>query len=78
MVDLELDHLRYVRHRPYRRRVHARLRRLISEQPHALSLLTVIHEADNRCCRREPWQTSYITLLQSLRDDGERVLGIVL
>jgi UTP:GlnB (protein PII) uridylyltransferase len=77
VTDLELDHLQYIRHQPYRR-VHARLRRLSAERPQTLSLLTVLHEADNRCCNCETWPTSYVKLLGSLADDGERVLGVVL
>lgn len=78
MTCLELDHMRYIRRQDYRRELHARLRRLIAEEPHAVSQMNVMHEANNSCCRREPWPTTYSNLMGALRADGERVLGVVL
>ncbi len=78
MTHLSLDHLHYLRNQTYRRRLNARLRRLIAEEPGKVSRLTVVHEHDDRCCRREPWRDTYVRLIAALHDDGERVLGVVL
>ena len=77
MTHLELDHMRYVQDARYRREVHARLRRLIAEEPGAVSQMSVVHDGD-RCCRREAWPVTYSKLLAALTADGERVLGVVL
>ncbi len=77
-MTLALDHLRYVESQAYRREMHGRLRRLIAEQPRAMSQMTVVHEADNSCCHRQPWALTYSNLISALRADGERVLGVVL
>ncbi len=74
---IELDHLRYIKDRGYRRRVQAQLRRLIAEQPRAMSEMHVLHDGD-RCCRCEAWVITYASLLAALQADGERVLGVVL
>lgn len=76
VTRLELDHLRYLKNRVYRRRVRARLRRLIAEEKGRLSQMDVLHEADDRCCRREPWAVTYTSLLAELAADGERVVGV--
>jgi anti-sigma factor RsiW len=78
VTHLQLDHLRYIRHQSYRRDVHARLRRLIAEEPHAVSQMAVVHEVGNRCCVREAWSVTYSKLLAALAADGEPVLGVVL
>jgi hypothetical protein len=75
---LELDHLKYVRHQAYRRELHLRLRRLMAEEPKAMSQMTVVHDADNSCCRREAWLATYANLIGALQADGERVGGFVL
>ncbi|MHB8611203.1 MAG: hypothetical protein ACYDAL_02080 [Candidatus Dormibacteraceae bacterium] len=77
MTHLKLDHLRYLRSQVYRRERHARLRRLIAEEPHAVSQMTVVHDGD-RCCRREAWPVTYAALLAALSADGEGVLGVIL
>jgi hypothetical protein len=80
MTDLHLDHLRYLRNQPYRRRVHARLRRLVAERRGKVAdpdVLHVLREVDDRCCRREPWALTYVLILQALAADGERVAGLV-
>ena len=77
MTDFTIDHLRYLRNQPYRRRVHARLRRLIAEGRGKVAGMDVLHEAGDRCCRREPWPLTFAALLQSLANDGERVVGLV-
>jgi hypothetical protein len=74
---IELDHARYIKDRVYRRTVQARLRRLIAEQPRAMSYLDVVHDGD-RCCRREAWTVTYSKLIAALQADGERVLGVAL
>jgi hypothetical protein len=77
MTHLELDHSRYVREQNYRREIHARLRRLIAEEPHAVSQMTIWHDG-GRCCRREAWPLTYSKLIRALQADGERVVGVVL
>lgn len=77
MTRLELDHMRYIRSQAYRRERQARLRRLIAEEPRAISQMTVVHDGD-RCCRREPWPVTYSKLMAALAADGERVAGVVL
>jgi hypothetical protein len=74
---LTLDHKRYVKDQAYRRELHGRLRRLITEEPHAISQMNVVHDGD-RCCRREAWPVTYSKLIAALAADGERVLGVVL
>lgn len=76
--SLQLDHLRYLRNQPYRRGVHGRMRRLIAEAPGTVSELCVLHEADHRCCRRQPWAATYVDLLSALAADGERVVVVIL
>jgi hypothetical protein len=76
MTHLELDHLRYLKHDAYRRDIHTRLRRLITEEPRALSQMAIVHDGD-RCCRREAWPVTYAALLAAVAG-GDRVLGIVL
>jgi hypothetical protein len=78
MTQLSLDHLRYIQDQAYRREVLGRLRRLIAEEPRGLSQMTVVHEAGDICCLREPWPVTYAKLMASLTADGERVLGVVL
>jgi len=78
VTSLALEHFRYIRDRPYRREFNARLRRLIAEEPRAISQMTVVHEDDGRCCRREPWPVTYTQLVRAIQADGERVVGVVL
>jgi hypothetical protein len=70
MTVLELDHLAYIKHRPYRRKAHAAFRRFVRENPGGLALWDVLHEANDSCCRREPWIVTRASLLQALADDG--------
>ena len=72
-----LDHLAYIQNRPYRREVHARIRRLLARRP-VFGRLTVVHEASYRCCETEPWPTTSARLVQALNLDGQRTLGVVL
>jgi len=77
-MKLELDHLRYVQDQAYRREIHARLRRLLSVAPFALREMDVAHEADNSCCRLEPWLLTHAKLAAAVSADGDRMLGVVL
>ena len=77
-MSLELDHLRYVQDQAYRREIHARLRRLISARPLALREMAVVHEADNDCCRLEPWLVTHARLAAAVSADGDRMLGVLL
>ena len=76
MKELTLDHEHYLNGRPYRRRVHAAIRGLIAEG--ASADLTVFHEGDGSCCRRQPWSETYRRLLAALQADGANALGVVL
>lgn len=78
MTQVSLDHLGYITNRQYRRRVHARLRRIMKSQRHALGDMAVIHESDDLCCRHEPWPVTFSRLMSALSDDGEQVLGVAL
>jgi hypothetical protein len=78
VTHLGLDHLRYIQSQAYRREVHGRLRRLIADEPGAISQMTVVHEAGDSCCLREAWPVTYARLLAALAADGEPVLGVVL
>jgi hypothetical protein len=72
----EIDHLRYLRNRAYRRGAVGRVRHLMAVGHGTLGRLRVIHEADERCCLLEPWPLTFEKLLSSLNADGERVAGI--
>jgi hypothetical protein len=73
-----IDHLRYSKVRSYRRRTHARIRRLVAERPEGLSNWTVLHEHNDSCCRREPWLVTNARLIQALNDDGLPTMGMTL
>jgi len=74
-----LDHLAYLMNRKYRRRVHARLRRVMRDRRNqGINDMAVIHEADDLCCRHEPWPVTFTHLMNALAEDGERVLGVAL
>jgi hypothetical protein len=49
-----IEHHAYLTDRPYQRRIHRHA------QPDAgFSTLTILHDRLGRCCRREPWETTY-------------------
>ena len=68
-----LDHLKYIKFRPYRRRTNAALRGLAVR---ALYAMDVLHEHNGSCCRRESWETTLAKLIQSLNDDGFSTLSV--
>ncbi len=54
-----LDHMRLVR----RRRTEVeRFQRLFRDVVPGISDLTILHEADDSCCKREPWLTTFAQL----------------
>ena len=75
-VLLELDHLQYIKFRPYRRKVNAAVRRYAEEHRGEAARLTVAHEDNGSCCRREPWGDTFARLIEALGDDGLRTLGL--
>jgi hypothetical protein len=59
---LIVDHLKAIKVDAYRARVVRRLRQ-IAEGRAVPYDMTVIHEHDDRCCRREPWRVTMSGLL---------------
>jgi hypothetical protein len=68
--DLRIDHLRYLSERPYRRLIHAELRRRARKS--GLRTTIVEHERDWSCCRREEWPVTGLRLQRALNEDGLR------
>jgi hypothetical protein len=60
---MKIDHLELVRSEEYREVVADRLAALPRGRA---SALTVIHERDDSCCRREPWPVSLDRLLETV------------
>lgn len=71
---LEIDHLRYLGERRYRRVVHAAMRRR-GARP-GLGMMAVVHESDDSCCQWEDWPVTFERLLRALNDDGLPTLGV--
>jgi hypothetical protein len=65
---IELDHLAYLSERRYRRQLRAAIRRLARRG--RLLELTVLHEHDGSCCRRESIDATVGHLVEQLRLDG--------
>ena len=74
--EMNLDHLDYLRDRPYRRRLHAQLRRLANAP--GLNQLTVIHEPNDECCAIEPWPITFGRIIGATNADGIRTAGVLL
>ncbi|PZR93307.1 MAG: hypothetical protein DLM67_13815 [Candidatus Nephthysia bennettiae] len=70
---LEVDHLGYLTSRQQRRQVQAQLRRLARRRRGELTNLTVQHEQDGSCCRREVWAATLARIVSALVADGETV-----
>lgn len=77
LLTVHLDHERYTKHRTYRRKVNAAIRRLAGLQPGVDLALEVLHEFDGSCCRREPWLVTCVALIGALNADGLRTLGVL-
>ncbi|MBJ7596505.1 hypothetical protein [Candidatus Nephthysia bennettiae] len=69
MKEVEVDHLRCLLNPTYRARTHARLVRLAIEERGKVASLAVIHEHDNRCCRREDWSITLRKLIAAEEED---------
>lgn len=60
---MKIDHLQLVLSREYAEVIADRLAALPRGRS---SLMTVIHENDDSCCRREPWPVSCTRLLETV------------
>lgn len=60
---MKIDHLALVRSSEYAEVIADRLAALPRGRS---SLMTVIHENDDSCCRREPWPVSLAHLLETV------------
>jgi hypothetical protein len=76
--EIVVEHQRYIDDARYRLAVHTGLRQLIGELPGLQGVVSVIHEDDESCCRREPWSTTYQSIGAALKADGAGVLRVVL
>lgn len=68
-----LEHLTYLTDRPYRRQMHAELR---GATP-GIGRLTVVHESDQSCCKKEPWTTTLARIVQAISADGVPSMAII-
>jgi hypothetical protein len=66
---LTLDHLRLVERHPAEV---TKVRQLLLEN--RTVELAVLHEADDSCCRREAWHTTWAAIYNALRPPGRRVV----
>lgn len=66
--EVEVDHLGYLTSRPYRRAVHAALRRTARKA--GVTGLHVLHERDDRCCEMEAWTATAWRINAALDADG--------
>lgn len=62
---MRVDHLQLIRSQEYREVVADQIAAL---SPRGASVMTVIHEKDDSCCRREPWGVSIYRLLEVARE----------
>lgn len=47
---------------------------VLSGQPGRLEGVVVLHEHDNRCCRREPWNQTAASVINALEPSTPQVL----
>jgi hypothetical protein len=72
---LVLEHAAYLTERAYRRALHLEVRRQARKRRQ--TRMTVVHDRDGSCCRREKWSETFARLVQALRADGLPTLGLV-
>jgi hypothetical protein len=72
-ATVEIDHLRYLADRRYRRETHLMFRRLARKRGQ-VSCLDVVHECDDACCAFEPWPQTARRIHKALSDGGLPVL----
>ncbi len=68
VVEVEIDHWRYLTDRAHRRHVHATIRRCVRKN-RALEQ-TIWHEKDGSCCERENWIDTANRMQNALAADG--------
>ena len=74
-AEVTVDHLAYLTQRAHRRATHANLRRVPADG--VIHEMRVMHEADDCCCRAEPWVVTWTRILEALDDDGYPALGVL-
>jgi hypothetical protein len=73
-MSIEVDHLRLVRRQPTEMK---RFRNIVlGTMPGEVSELRVVHEHDNRCCRREPWNDTARVLIEAMGLPQTKVLFV--
>ena len=65
MNVMRIDHFRAIRSAEYREVI---ADQLAAPPPSGLSRLTVVHEDDDSCCRRQPWPVTLDHLLAVLAE----------
>lgn len=74
-TDFVVDHLLYLTQRSHRRTVHAMYRRLGRRRRGIVWEIRILHEADDSCCRRQPWPETAAAIVAALARDGGELHG---